>query len=291
MARHGRLVLERYYGGTDASTAFDVRSVTKSVVSALVGIAVEAGSVASLQSTVAPYLEPPYRLDPVSESVTFRQLLTMTSGFQWNDDIDYNPWIYSSDHVQYLLDRPHAQAPGTAFTYDSAAVHVLGVALERATGVRLPQYANEHLFSALGVDGVEWEALDRGTVNGGAGIHLRSRDMLKLGQLYLQRGRSAGRSVVPETWVDQTTRPQFAWRDTYGLQTNVTYGMLWWVSDATPRVFFAWGYGGQFLYVVPDLDMVLVTTTEWSGLSAGAARTLATDLLDVILQDIVPAAG
>jgi CubicO group peptidase (beta-lactamase class C family) len=290
VARHGRVVLERYFVGTNAATFFDVRSVTKSVVSALTGIAIEAKVLPSADVLVSRYLEPPYRLAAADASLSVRHLLTMTSGFQWNDDVDYNPWILSDDHVQYLLDRPQAHAPGVAFTYNSAAVHVLGVALERAAGVGLPRYADDHLFSALGAEGVGWEALDRGTVNGGSGIRLRSRDMLKLGQLYLQRGRSADRSVVPESWVDETTRPGFTWRETYGAQREVTYGMLWWVSDAAPASFFAWGYGGQFIYVVPSLDLVVVTTTEWRGLAGSEPLTLAESLLGVIVENVVPAA-
>lgn len=290
VARHGRVVLERYFVGTSGATLFDVRSVTKSVVSALTGIAIEEKALAGADALVAPYLVPPYRLSPADASLSVRHLLTMTSGFAWNDDVDYNPWILSDDHVQYLLDRPHAHAPGSAFTYDSAAVHVLGVALERATGMSLPRYSDDRLFGALGAQGVAWEALDRGTVNGASGIRLRSRDMLKLGQLYLQRGRSGDRSVVPESWVDETTRPQFSWRETYGAQQGVTYGMLWWVSDSAPASFFAWGYGGQFIYVVPSLDLVAVTTTDWRGLSGDASVSLAEDALGVIVENILQAA-
>jgi CubicO group peptidase (beta-lactamase class C family) len=289
VARHGTLVLERYLAGSDANTLFDLRSVTKSVVSALTGIALRDGRLPGLDASIAPYLEPAYRLGTADDDVAVRHLLTMTSGYEWNDDTDYNPWILSNDHVQYLLDRPNSAAPGATFTYDSAAVHVLGVVLERASGTPLPVLAEERLFGALGAERVTWEALDRGTVNGGSGIKLRARDLLRFGQLYLQRGWSGTRSVVPEDWVAESTRPQFAWRNSYGAQQGVTYGMLWWVSDASPPSFFAWGYGGQLVYIVPSLDLVVVTTTSWSGLSATAARALASQLLTVIVEDILPA--
>jgi CubicO group peptidase (beta-lactamase class C family) len=217
--------------------------------------------------------------------------MTMTSGFQWDDDVDYNPWILSADHVQFLLDRAHADAPGASFVYDSAAVHVLGVILQHATGTPLPQYAQDHLFRALGVDEADWEELEDGTVNGGSGIHLRGRDLLKLGQLFLQRGASGATSIVPESWVDMVARPQFPWRDDHGAQKRVTYGMLWWVSDAQPAAFFAWGYGGQFVYVVPSLDLVVVATTFWTALSQETTpEALAQQVLGVIVADVVPAA-
>ncbi len=291
VARHGRLVAESYFGGADSTTLFDVRSVTKSVVCALAGVAVRDGVLPGVTAPIAPYLAPPDTLDSADSAVTVHDLLTMTSGYQWNEDTgdDYNQWISADNHVQYLLDRPHATAPGATFTYNSAAVHTLGVVLQDAAALPLPQYAAP-LFAAIGIDTVAWESLDRGTVNGGAGIALRGRDLLKFGQLFLQRGWSGDRSVVPEAWVDEATHPQFAWRRTFGPLSRVTYGMLWWVSDATPAAFYAWGYGGQFVYVVPSRDLVVVATTDWSGLTEVTPQALAATALGVIVNDVVPAA-
>src|SRR5262245_61259040 len=291
VARHGRLVYERYFGDGGNETAFDVRSVTKSVVSALTGIAISEHVLPGIDVAITGYLEPTYHVQPTDTGITVRHLLTMTSGFEWDDDRDYNPWILSEDRVQYLLDRPQASVPGSAFTYDSAAVHVLGVVLQRASGIPLPQFADERLFRSLGAAGVAWEPLDRGTVNGGSGIALRGRDLLKLGQLYLQHGLSGERSVVPAGWVDSTTQPQFAWRDDYGAQRRVTYGMLWWVSDAPPSAYFAWGYGGQFVYVVPARDLVVVTTTEWRHLTETTPLALAEQALAIIVENVVAAAS
>ncbi|PYP58377.1 MAG: hypothetical protein DMD44_07720 [Gemmatimonadetes bacterium] len=290
-ARHGRLVAEYYFGGADSTTRFDVRSVTKSVVCALTGVALRDGVLPGETASIAPYLAPLDTLDSVDSAVTVRHLLTMTSGYQWNEETgpDYSVWIAADDHVQYLLDRAHATPPGVSFTYNSAAAHTLGVVLQDAAAMPLPRYAAP-LFAALGVDTVLWEPLDRGTVNGGAGIALRGRDLLKFGQLFLQRGWSGDRSVVPEAWVDQATRPQFAWRRAFGPLSRVTYGMLWWVSDATPAAFYAWGYGGQFVYVVPSRDLVVVATTDWNDLSEVTPEALAAMALGVIVNDVVPAA-
>jgi CubicO group peptidase (beta-lactamase class C family) len=292
VARHGRLVAEYYFGGADSTTLFDVRSVTKSVVCALVGIALRDGVLPGVAAPIASYLAPTDTLDPVDATVTVRHLLTMTSGYQWDETTgpDYNSWIVADDHVQYLLDRAHAAPPGATFSYNSAAVHTLGVVLQDAAATPLPQYAADHLFRALGVDTAAWEPLDRGTVNGGSGIALRAHDMLKLGQLFLQRGWSGDASVVPESWVDSVTRPQFAWREAVGVQRRVTYGMLWWVSDAAPGAFFAWGYGGQFVYVVPSRDLAVVATTDWTALTETTPQALAAQVLDVIVNDVVPAA-
>ncbi len=292
VARHGRLVAEQYFGGTDSTTLFDVRSVTKSVVGALTGIALHDGVLPATAAPIALYLAREDTLDAVDSAVTVRHLLTMTSGYAWDETAgpDYNTWIVADNHVQYLLDRAHAASPGATFTYNSAAVHTLGVALQGAAATPLPQYAAEHLFGALGGPTVVWEPLDRGAVNGGSGIALHARDLLKFGQLFLQRGWSGGASVVPESWVDSVTRPQFAWRVTVGPLQRVTYGMLWWVSDADPSAFFAWGYGGQFVYVVPSRDLVVVATTDWAQLTETTPTELAAQVVGVVVNDVVPAA-
>ena len=291
VARHGRLVLEKYFGGAQVDTRFDVRSVTKSVVSALTGIAIHDAVLPSLDVSIAGYLEPAYHVFDSERAITLRQLATMTSGFQWDEDLgpDFNLWIASDDHVQFLLDRPQAHAPGSFFTYNSAGSHTLGVILQRAASQPLPQYSAEHLFGPLGIDTVVWRPLDRGTVDGGAGIQLRGRDLLKLGQLYLQRGASGTRSVVPATWVDETTRPRFSWRESLGAQSSITYATLWWVSDANPTAYFAWGYGGQFVYVVPSRDLVVGATTDWAGLSGIAPHDLAAQVMTVIVTGVLGA--
>lgn len=292
VARHGRLAFERYREPATAETLFDVRSVTKSVVSLLLGIAERDAVVPSLDASIATWLAGPYQVDAGDATVTLRALTHMTSGFAWNENggPDYNAWIRSGAHVQFLLDRPHVAPAGSVFNYNSAAVHLLGVCLERAAQQPLPEYARTRLFEPLGITDAVWEPMLEGSVNGGSGIDLTARDLLKLGQLVLQRGWSGERSVVPEAWIASATTPAFPWRVTDGAQQSVTYGGLFWVSDATPPAAFAWGYGGQFVYVVPSLDLVVVTTTEWRSLYETTPLALAEAGLGVIVEEILPAA-
>ena len=293
VARHGKLVLENYFGGATASTLFDVRSVTKSVVSLLVANAVAAGKM-SLDTTVGDHLGAPYTLDAGDRAVTVRQLLTMTSRYRWDENSgdDYNLWILSTDHVQFLLDRIQND-PADTFVYDSAAVNLLGLLLQKAVGEPLPQYANEQLFTPLGIGTASWEQLEPGMVNAGAGIKLTARDLLRLGQLLLQHGKSGTVQLVPSPWIDTATTAKFPWRSSYGQQTSVSYGYLFWVADApaTPAA-FAWGYGGQFIYVVPSLDLVVVTTTQWQGISAETNPvSFAASILTIIVSDVLTAAN
>jgi CubicO group peptidase (beta-lactamase class C family) len=293
VARHGRLVLERYFAGVDQQTLNDVRSVTKSVVSTLAGIAHQRGLLPNLDTTIAAYLGADYRLDAADSAVTVRDLLTMSSGYSWTETTaEYNRWISSAgDHVQFVLDLPVANLPGTTFAYNTGAVHLLGVLLEHATGLSLPAFAERYLFTPLGIHDVEWEPLDPGTVNGGAGIDLRAQDLLRLGQLFLQEGRSGTHQIVPADWVTLATRPYYTWRWGVGPLSTVTYGYLWWVSTTSiDAAYFAWGYGGQFIYVVPSQDLVVVATTDWTGIGdAAAVNALESAVLDVIVNGVVPA--
>jgi CubicO group peptidase (beta-lactamase class C family) len=291
IARHGKLVSETYFGGAQRSTQFDARSVTKSVVSLLTGIALQAGKVPSLDAIVGDYLGAPYVLHDMDRAVTLRQLLTMTSRYQWGEATDYNLWVVSSDHIQFLLDRRQTDPVGT-FNYNSAAVNLLGFILQRAVAEPLPQYAKEVLFQPLGISTVAWEQLEPDMVNGGSGIQMSAPDLLRFGQLVLQAGRSGNLQIVPESWITSATTPQFSWRDTYGAQRGTTYGYLWWLAQPPATVAsFAWGFGGEFVYVVPSLDLVVITTTEWRGITAEIdPTTFAASILTIIVNDILPTA-
>ena len=294
VARRGRLALEQYFGGADTATMHDVRSVTKSIVSALVGIAAAEGSLPDLDASIGEYLDESYALDDEDRRVTIRHLLEMTSGFTWNESggPDYNAWILNGgDHVQYLLDRPHTAAAGTRWTYNSAAVHLLGVVLEEATGTSLAAFAEEHLFAPAGITAVRWEPLGRDHVNGGSGIDLRGRDLLRFGQLLLQSGRSGRQQIILEEWVRSSTMMRYEAPTTLGPLADIDYARLWWTSGAPAAgAYFAWGFGGQFIYIVPDLDLVVVATTDWRNLSAeGGAGAVATAVMSVIVDDVLAA--
>jgi CubicO group peptidase (beta-lactamase class C family) len=293
VARRGKLVAENYFGGADSSTVFDLRSVTKSVVSVLTGIAIQGGQLPNIDATVGSYVDAPYALDADDRAVSVGQLLTMTSRYQWNESNgdDYNQWVLSGDPVQFLLDRRQTDPAGT-FTYNSAAVNLLGVVLQEAVAEPLPDFANEVLFEPIGITSVQWEQLEPNMVNAGSGIKMTATDLLRFGQLVLQRGRSASRQVVPESWIDSGTAPAFTWRETYGAQRGTTYGYLWWVAQSPATVaVFAWGHGGQFAYVVPSLDLVVVATTHWQGLTAETnPTTFAGTVLTIIVNDVLPAA-
>lgn len=288
VVRRGRLVLEKYYDGATRDELADVRSVTKSVVSTLTGLAVERGYLSGLDATLGDILPPDVaELDDVERGITVRNLLTMSGGWEWVEQgaIGYNEWIVVRDHVGYLLDKPHVATPGTTFAYNTASAHLLGVVLAQAAGKSLPALGDELLFGPLGITQRAWEPMGDSDANGGAGLELRPRDLARLGQLFLQDGWSGTNRVLPDGWVSQATTPYYTWASAAG-PTHVSYGFLWW-TDEDHDAYMAWGYGGQFIYVAPDRDLVVVATTRWWD---GAPADQATRVLDVIVNGVVPAA-
>lgn len=291
VVRRGRLAWERYYHGWTADTLADVRSVTKSVVSTLVGLALEDGSIRSLDQPITDFLRAPaFPVRPEHGAITLRHLLTMTGGFDWaeEDTNIYSDWVRSADQIAFVLDRPLASTPGSTFVYNSGAVHLLGVILEQATGSELEAYADRRLFSRIGVDRRIWEPATGGYVNGGAGLDLRPRDMARFGQLFLQDGWSGSRAVVPAPWVEEATVRRFTWTIPEGPIEHVTYGYLWWI-DVDHDAWFAWGHGGQFVYVVPSKELVVVTTTEWRNVSQDiGVDALHALVLSLIVDGVLP---
>lgn len=288
--RQGRLVYERYFNGMARDSLADTRSVTKSVVATLVGIAIESGAISDIDDPITDYLDGArFRTRPEHDEVTVRHLLQMSSGIEWaeTNGPDYNVWLQSADHENSVLDRAITE-PGSTFTYNSGAAHLLGVVVEEAVGRPLADFADEAFFGPLGIREVRWEALGGPYVNAGSGIDIRPRDLARLGQLYLQGGFSGGRSVVPQAWIDEVTLAHRDGLGSYGPVDRLGYGYLWW-HDLSRGAYMAWGWGGQFIYVVPSEELVVVTTTRWTGLDSSGVRALTTTILDVITGSVLGA--
>ncbi len=276
MWANGDLVWEGYYRGAAADDLHPVYSVTKSVTSAAVGIALDEGAIAGLDTAVLdffPDYTPTGSLDPRKEVMTLEDLLTMRAGFAWdelstiygNDSNDATQLTRSPAWIAYMLDRNMAEMPGDVFVYNSGASMLLSGILQHSTDLRADSYVALRLFAPLGIDEWRWDSTPDGYANTGWGLWLRPRDMLLFGRLYLQNGRWQDQQLVPENWVQQSTRPIV---DT---QSGFHYGYQWWrfnddhtavANLATNDLYFAWGFGGQFIFVIPHLDLVIVTTAE-----------------------------
>jgi CubicO group peptidase (beta-lactamase class C family) len=292
--RHGRLVAELYRVGPDrpidvlygignpfasdvrfaADVLHDVRSVSKSVVGLLVGIAVHDGRIASLSApALGAFPELANLRTSERDAITLEHLLTMSSGLRWAEwdagpiSSDETRLLWKADPVRFVFERPLVAAPGTLFNYNGGGTTTLAELLTRASGKPLVELAREQLFEPLGITDWTWATDFRGRPLAHAGLRMRPRDMLKLGRLVLDRGRWRERRVVPEAWVVESLRPHVS----TGIELAAIapdaagYGYQWWTGRFPWRGReLAWsaafGNGGQRIFAVPDLDVSVVTT-------------------------------
>ena len=293
--RGGKLVLEEYFYNHDRDRLHQMRSLTKSVVSTVVGVAVDRGLLREDERVVArlPY-ERYANPDPRKDALTLRDLLTMQSGLACDDWDGSSPGneskVYqSADWVKFVLDLPMQDAPGTRGRYCSGNVKVAGRMVERATGMPFVAFAQRHLFTPLGIktEDVRWNyTLDASNAATFAQVYLRPRDMLKLGLLFHQHGQWDGRQVLSREWVERST----AAHSTVGDQR---YGYLWWhqwVNVTMPQgerrvdMIVATGNGGQKIYIVPSLDLIVVMTGGSYNKSSPSMTIMAREILPAMLR-------
>jgi CubicO group peptidase (beta-lactamase class C family) len=240
--KHGRIVRESYYNGLKRTDRIPVFSVTKSVTSALVGIALADGRLRSVDEKLTDFFP---GADP---RIRLRQLLSMTAGY--GRQLNFGDTDSAS-----LASRPLVNAPGTTFNYDSGSSDLLAAILARTTGTSIVDYAQTHLFTPMGIHDVRWPGS-----HGASGLLLSPRELLAFGRLYLDRGKWKGRQVVPARWVQTSTRPHVRIARERGVTDG--YGYDWWVQTERKPFFTAHGYLGQALVVFPQLDEVVVVTSS-----------------------------
>ena len=262
LVRDGDVLLDAYFYPYDGTLYHDLSSVTKSVMTTLIGIAADQGRL-SLDDPVLSFF--PERVianrDARKERLTVRHLAGMTSGLACtpeNDEQTLQEMHASADWVQFTLDLPMVRNPGTRFEYCSPGMHLLSAILRQVTGLSALEFAQANLFTPLGIQEVYWPADGQGNSHGWGDLCLRPPDAAKLGYLFLQEGQWAGRQIVSKEWVAAATTPL---SPTY-LSREEDYGLGWWVSrpGAERQLFRADGRHGQTIVVVPDWDLVLVTT-------------------------------
>jgi len=269
--RHGVLVYERYFAGTDATTEHKSWSLAKSYAGTVVGIAIDRGDLAGLDQPVAEHL-PAWQGGDLA-AVTVGDLVSMTSGLQWSMFQDYVEMaLLAQDHTAFALALPAAESPGTEWTYHNGAVQILEPLLRNATGVTIEEYAQQHLWSRIGMN-AHWAHDPAGHATPYANVLASCRDHARLGYLYLHHGRWAGEQVVSSQWVDAALTPSQPF--------NRAYGYLFWLNGETPAVdammepwpgrmvpfapadlFAARGFGNQFIDVIPSLDLIVVRFGE-----------------------------
>jgi CubicO group peptidase (beta-lactamase class C family) len=261
--RHGYLVFERYYGGLEPDTPINVRSVTKSVTGTLAGVALRSNLLSGFGARTGEVIAEriPDGSDPAVANITLWQWLTMTSALQWDASGDWQRLLDAPDWVAMTLGLPVVGIPGETYVYNTGGSHVLGVIVAAAAEMPLEDYAERVLFRPLGITPGDWMRSPQDEVSAGSGLELTPRDMLKLGYLYLRNGHWDGEQIIDADFAQEATIWQSAGDATGGW---AAYGYQWWVTatNAGYPAYFALGYGGQHIYVVPALDLVVVAGIE-----------------------------
>ena len=261
VVRNGYMVVNVSIHPFSSTSKHNIYSCTKSVVSALVGIAINQDYIEGLNQAVLDYF--PQRTianrDANKEAMTLEHLLTMTTGFRCQDSYLYrwsglNQMRESEDWVQFVLDLPMESEPGERFEYCNGASHLLSGIIHETTGMSASEYAEEYLFDPLGISDVDWSSSPQGISVGYSELKMHPQDMAKIGFLYLNEGRWDGEQIVPSEWVVSSTS-QFI-----SATLEDGYGYQWWVDDS--GMYLALGYRGQFIFVIPEKEMVVVFTSS-----------------------------
>ena len=279
IARGGKIVLERYYVGEDetmgrplGAIAFgpnelhDMRSVTKSIVSLLYGIALGEGTVPPLDAPLIDQFPeyPDLAADPPRRRITVAHALTMQVGLEWDERISYldprnseHAMELADDRYRFVLERPVVTAPGGQWVYNGGTTAVLARLIEKGSGLTLRDYAEAKLFAPLGITAFEWVRGYDGADIAASGLRLRPRDLARIGQMVLNGGRWEGRQIVSEDWLAQSFEARV------NVDLDVDYGYQWWLSPKHaegPPMIAGMGNGGQRLFIVPEADLVVAVT-------------------------------
>ena len=267
LIKNNQIVIEEYFNGHSVNKQHDLRSVTKSIRSILLGIAIDKGFIDNIDDPISKYLKSPIptkNLDERKDKITIRHLLTMSTGLDCNDwdknSKGQEDKVYrKKDWLQYTLNLPMVNEPGTVSNYCSMGVVLLVEIISQASGITIDEFAKRFLFNPLGVSNVSWgHTSNKEIISSGKRLYMTSRDMAKIGQLILNNGKWNEKQVVSEKWIKESTAPKTK-------ITGIDYGYLWWniPFKAKEKMIVskvATGNGGQYIMVLPELDIVAVFT-------------------------------
>jgi CubicO group peptidase (beta-lactamase class C family) len=253
VAHRGTTLLERYFNGRRATSPANVKSVSKSVISALVGIASDR-KLLSLDQRIATYFPD---LPEPKRGITISQLLSMQSGLESTSNRNYGAFVQSPNWVRHALGKPLLSEPGTQMIYSTGNSHILSAILTKATGKSTWQFAQEALAKPLGFSLPQWPRDPQGVYFGGNEMVMTPRQMLALGEMYRNGGRVDGRQILSKAFIEDTFEPRGRSRI-----SGREYGYGWWIRDmAGEQAYYAWGFGGQYIVIVPNLELTIVSTS------------------------------
>jgi CubicO group peptidase (beta-lactamase class C family) len=251
--RHGHIITEAYWAPYHKNTTHNIKSVTKSIMSALVGLSLEKNHLTNLGQKVSEFYSE-YTNDSLKRNISLHDLLTMCSGLDWKEDAGPSPYDLNSWTKVTMK-----YEPGEIFEYNTALTHMMSAILTKACGESTKDFADEWLFKPLGINNYQWRKSEDGIYYGGSDLFMTSRDMAKFGLLFLNDGIWNNKSIVPKEWVKQSTSVRVHIPKDLAYAVGLEYGYWWWIQE---KAYMAWGAGGQYIIVNPDLDLVVVFTAD-----------------------------
>lgn len=276
VSRRGQILLEHYFHGKKATGLANIKSASKSLLAALIGIAIEKKLIPGVQTPIAAYFP-----ESSKTSITIEDLLTMRSGLRTTSNRYYGAWVASPNWVRHILTRPVEAEHGTVMSYSTGNTHLLSAILTKATKSSTWAFAQQALAKPLGFTLAQWPRDAQGIYFGGNDMLLTPRQMLTIGEAYLR----GGQQVVPAEWVKQSCMPH-----TVSPRNGEGYGYGWWIGEFHGvEACYAWGFGGQYIFVLPALEAVIVTT---SSPNEGEDRRQQRGVVfDIVEEQIIPQLG
>lgn len=259
----GEYITKYYKEKENENHVYKINSITKSILSLLIGIAIDKGYIEGIHIPIRQWVE---HVPKDKQQLTLYHVLTMTTGEEWKefgDGVVFPNDFVESDHwITYVLQRPLVEAPGTKMNYNSGSSHLLSYILQIATGMTTAEFAKRYVFDPLEITEYEWQQDPQGIYVGGFGMKMKSEDLLKLGILCLKEGIWNGKQIVSSSWIKESTIPRYQTYEHVG-----AYGYHWWIVDYKRFhipycIYFAMGYGGQYIFVVPKLELVAVISSK-----------------------------
>jgi CubicO group peptidase (beta-lactamase class C family) len=282
--QNGERIAEEYFNGASAGQKINSKSASKSIISLLAGIAVDRGIIESVEDRAAKYLPDYFEgiTDSTKHEITIKDLLTMRAGLETTSFHNYGRWVISDDWVRYALQQPMEEELGGRMVYSTGTSHILSAIITEASGMSTRTFANEYLFGPLNIAPGGWDRGPEGYYMGGNNLALSPEAMMRIGQMVLNGGTWNGERIVSKEWLadsfDTYTRSNYNPYD---------YGYMWWNREVGGyKTFFAWGHGGQYIFMLPELDAVVVIMSAPH--ASSSRREYREPIFDLLGERIIP---
>ncbi len=280
--QHGDRLSERYFKGRSPNRTFNIKSASKSIIGLLAGIAIEEGFIPSIEEPISTYF-PEYfdeNPNPKKESITIRNLLSMQTGLRSTSSGNYGAWVISDNWAEYALDQDFVTEIDGRMVYSTGTSHLLSVIITKASGMSTKSFAEKYLFDTLDITIGGWDRDPQGYYMGGNNMAMKPDDLLKIGQMLIDDGVWEGEQIISKDWIIDSFKTY-----TYSNYNPYGYGYQWWNKEtAGYTTFFAWGHGGQYIMMIPELDAVVVMTSSVT--NASRRRTYKRPVF-VLLEDYI----